>query len=299
MKIENLDDLRVIVQAARTGSLTAAARVLGLTPAAASATLKRLETQLGTRLFERSTRALRVTAQGQIMIDYAQRALDLIAEGELQATIGNVELRGTVRVAAPSDLTRTTLLPMFDAFLALHPGLHLALGVSDHPRDVVRDEVDLAIRYGALADSQLTARVLAVAKPIVAAAPAYLERHGSPQTPHDLLAHNCLTFERGGRPYRAWRFARHGKWTEVLVDGDRSADDASLVSAWTLAGRGITLRSDIDLRADLDAGKLVRLLSDWDTEPYPLHALMPSARFVPQRVRALVDFLTARFAQLG
>lgn len=299
MKIENLDDLRVIVQAARTGSLTAAARVLGLTPAAASATLKRLETQLGTRLFERSTRALRVTAQGQIMIDYAQRALDLIAEGELQATIGNVELRGTVRVAAPSDLTRTTLLPMFDAFLALHPGLHLALGVSDHPRDVVRDEVDLAIRYGALADSQLTARVLAVAKPIAAAAPAYLERHGSPQTPHDLLAHNCLTFERGGRPYRAWRFARHGKWTEVLVDGDRSADDASLVSAWTLAGRGITLRSDIDLRADLDAGKLVRLLSDWDTEPYPLHALMPSARFVPQRVRALVDFLTARFAQLG
>src|SRR6476469_6767395 len=105
MKIENLDDLRVIVQAERTSSLTGAAHALGITPAAASATLKRLEAQLGTRLFERSTRALRVTSAGQVMIDYAQRALELIAEGELQATEGNVALRGAVRVAAPSDLT--------------------------------------------------------------------------------------------------------------------------------------------------------------------------------------------------
>lgn len=296
MKIENIEDLRVIVQAARTGSLTAAAHVLNLTPAAASATLKRLETQLGTRLFERSTRALRITQQGQVLVDYAQRAFELIAEGELQATEGNVQLRGVVRVAAPSDLTRTTLLPMFDDFLAAHPGVQLDLSVSDHPRDVVRDEVDVAIRYGALADSQMTARVLALARPIVAAAPAYLDRHGTPGTPLELARHNCLTFKRNGRPYRNWRFGRDGKWVDVRVDGDRSADDASLVSAWTLAGHGITLRSDIDLRADVAAGRLVRLLADWETEPYPLHALMPSARFVPQRVRALVAFLAARFS---
>ena len=295
MKIENIDDLRVIVQAARAGSLCGAARALGLTPAAASATLKRVEAQLATRLFERSTRALRVTEQGRIMVDYAQRALDLIAEGELQATEGSLQLRGTVRVAAPSDLTRTMLLPLFDQFAALHPDVHLALRVSDHPRDVLRDEVDLAIRYGVLADSQLTARVLAVAQPVVVASPAYLERHGIPRTPQDLLSHNCLTYDRAGRRYRAWRFIRDGKWTEVLVDGDRSADDASLVSAWTLAGHGITLRSDIDLRADLASGALRRVLADWDTEPYPLHAIMPSARFVPQRVRALVDFLAAAF----
>lgn len=295
MKIENIEDLRVIVQAARTGSLTAAAHALNLTPAAASATLKRLETQLGTRLFERSTRALRITQQGQVLVDYAQRAFDLIAEGELQATEGNVQLRGVVRVAAPSDLTRTTLLPMFDDFLAAHPGVQLDLSVSDHPRDVVRDEVDVAIRYGALADSQMTARVLALARPIVAAAPDYLARHGTPLTPQELARHNCLTFKRNGRPYRSWRFGRDSKWVDVRVDGDRSADDASLVSAWTLAGHGITLRSDIDLRADVAAGRLVRLLADWETEPYPLHALMPSARFVPQRVRALVEFLAARF----
>jgi DNA-binding transcriptional LysR family regulator len=174
--------------------------------------------------------------------------------------------------------------------------VQLDLSVSDHPRDVVRDEVDVAIRYGVLADSQMTARVLALAHPIVAAAPDYLRRHGTPLVPQDLAAHNCLTFKRNGRRYRQWRFARDGKWVDVRVDGDRSADDASLVSAWTLAGHGITLRSDIDLRADLAAGRLVRLLPDWETEPYPLHALMPSARFVPQRVRALVDFLAARFA---
>ena len=296
MKIENMADLHVLVQTARGGTLTAAARTLGITPAAASATLKRLEAQLGTRLFERSTRAMRLTSQGQILLDYAQRAFELLAEGESQVDADRAALVGTVRVAAPSDLTRNLLLPMFDEFMQAHPGLQLQLSVADRVLDVTRDEVDVAIRFGTLADSRLVARMLVVSSPICSASPDYLRRHGTPQTPQDLLRHNCITFDRGGRRHRAWRFCRDGQWTEVRVDGDRSADDASLAREWAVAGAGIVLKSEIDQRRDLASGALVPLLTGWQTEPYPLHALLPSGRFVPNRVRALVDFLAARFA---
>jgi DNA-binding transcriptional LysR family regulator len=296
MKIENIGDLRVLVQTARGGSLTAAARALGITPAAASATLKRLEAQLGTRLVERSTRALRLTPQGQILLDYAVRAFELLDEGESQVDADRAALVGTVRVAAPSDLTRGVLLGLFDEFLGAHPGLQLRLSVADRVLDVLKDEVDLAIRYGALADSRLVARTLVVAHPVCSASPDYLRRHPAPRSPQDLASHNCITFDRGGRRHRAWRFCRDGQWTEVRVDGDRSADDASLAREWALAGRGIILKSGIDQRRDLASGALVPLLTDWQTEPYPLHALLPSGRFVPHRVRALVDFLATRLA---
>ena len=295
MKIENPGDLRVLVHTARGGSLTAAARALGITPAAASATLKRLEAQLGTRLVERSTRALRLTPQGQILLDYAARAFELLDEGESQVHADRATLVGTVRVAAPSDLTRGVLLPLFDEFLAAHPGLQLRLSVADRVLDVLRDEVDVAIRYGTLADSRLVARTLALSRPVCSASPEYLRRHPAPRTPQELAQHNCITFDRGGRRHRAWRFCRDGQWTEVRVDGDRSADDASLAREWALAGRGVILKSGIDQGRDLASGALVPLLAEWQTEPYPLHALLPSGRFVPNRVRALVDFLAARF----
>ncbi len=295
MKIENPADLLVLVQTARGGSLSAAARALGITPAAASATLKRVEAQLGTRLFERSTRAMRLTPQGQILLDYATRAFELLDEGESQLAADRATLVGTVRVAAPSDLSRTVLLPLFDAFMETHPGIHLQLSVGDRVLDVMRDEVDVAIRYGALADSRLVARTLAVAHPVCSASPEYLKRTPAPCTPQDLAQHNCILFDRGGRRHRTWRFCRDGEWTQVRVDGDRHVDDASLAREWALAGRGVIFKSGIDQRADLARGALVPLLTEWQTEPYPLHALLPSGRFVPARVRALVDFLAAAF----
>src|SRR3954471_3051903 len=174
MKIENIADLHVLVQTARGGTLTAAANALGVTPAAASATLKRLEAQLGTRLFERSTRAMRLTQPGQILLDYAQRAFELLDEGESQVDADRATLVGTVRVAAPSDLTRSVLLPLFDEFLAAHPGVQLRLSVADRVLDVLKDEVDVAVRYGALPDSRLVARTLALSHPVCSASPDYL-----------------------------------------------------------------------------------------------------------------------------
>ena len=300
MKIDNLDDLRVLVATARAGSLTAAGRLLGLTPAAASAMLKRLETQLGARLFERSTRAIRLTDAGQTLLDYAVRALELLQEGEAQVTQGSGGLVGTLRVAAPSDLTRSLFLPWFDEFLQAHRGIHLALSVSDRVQDVLRDQVDLALRYGELQDGRagvkagLVARLLHSGRRVLCASPAYLARHGAPQTLADLAGHNCLTFQVAGKRYANWRFQRDGQWTDVAVSGDRTADDAALAHQWALAGAGITYKAELDLLHDLRAGALVRLLPGWAGEPYPLYAVLPSNRFVPGRVRALLDFVAQR-----
>jgi DNA-binding transcriptional LysR family regulator len=206
---------------------------------------------------------------------------------------------GTVRVSAPSDLARTVLMPMFDEFLHLHPGVKLALNVGDRVLDVLRDEVDLAIRYGELSDSRLVARPLSLAHPVLSASPDYLSRHGTPRTPTDLVDHNCITFIRGGRTFSSWRFGQNGQWTAVRVSGDRVLDDASLAREWAVSGAGIIFMTEIEQRRDLRSGNLVRLLAEWETDPYPLHALLPSGRFVPNRVRALVDFIAGRFAALG
>ncbi|MFZ6772629.1 LysR substrate-binding domain-containing protein [Undibacterium sp. SXout7W] len=296
MKIENISDLHVLIQTAKGGSLSAAAATLNITPAAASATLKRLEKQLGSRLFERSTRALRITAQGQILLDYAQRAFELLHEGESQASANHAGLIGTLRVAAPSDLTRTVLLPWLSEFMEMHPGVQLKLSIGDRPLDVLRDEVDVALRYGQLSDSGLVARLLVNTRTFLCAAPSYLHKHGTPQTPEELAQHNCLIFERSGRPYRVWKFSKEGKTKVVSVTGDRSMDDAALAREWAIAGAGIILKSGIDIQADVQRGRLNTFLSDWETETYPLHALLPSNRFIPARVRAFVDFLANRFA---
>jgi DNA-binding transcriptional LysR family regulator len=295
MKIENVTDLQVLLHTARGGSLTAAANAMGITPAAASATLKRVEAQLGTRLFERSTRAMRLTTQGQIMLDYASRAFDLLGEGISQVTADRAEFVGEVRLAAPSDLARTILLPWLSEFLDMHSGLRLSISVGDKPLDVVRDEVDVAIRYGVLADSRLVARTLANSSPVLCASRSYLQRNPAPKTPQDLLKHNCLTYERNGRRHRLWRFSQKSQWTEVRVNGDRTVDDASLSRQWAVAGAGILLKSEIDVHEDLANGSLIRLMTDWDTEPYPLHAVLPSGRFIPNRVRAIVNFLALKF----
>jgi DNA-binding transcriptional LysR family regulator len=298
MKVENLEDLRVLVETARGGTLTAASHVLGVTPAAASAMLKRLEARLGERLFERSTRAMRLTPAGQTLLDYASRALELLQEGEAQLATQSRSLVGTVRVAAPSDLTRSVLLPWLDAFVQAHPGVRLALSVTDRVQDVMRDAVDVALRYGTLSDSRLAARTLFTTRRVLCASPAYLKQHKAPRTPEDLLQHNCLTFHLNHRRYMAWRFEKGGQWTEVRVEGDRDADDAAIAHQWALAGAGVVYKSELDLVHDLREGRLVRLLPAWQGEHYPLNAVLPSNRFVPARVRALVDFLAERFASL-
>jgi len=301
MKLENIDELRVALACADTGSLTRSAQRLHITPAAASAALKKLESRLGVRLFERSTRSMRITPGGELFCQYARRALDLLDEGQAQLHDDGVQLVGTIRLAASSDLTRRVLLDWLDDFLQEHPAVELQLAVSDTLTDVVRDQVDLALRYGELDDSRLVARRLLTTRRVVCAAPAYLARHGAPQHPGELVRHECLSFMIRGRRVLQWPFERNdGQETlSVRVQGRRSADDAEIAHRWALAGHGILCKSEIDVHAHLASGALVRLLPDWQGITMPLHAVLPSNRFVPARVRALVDTLARRFEASG
>ncbi len=299
MKIESITELRLVVEAARQGSLTLAGRNLGLSPAGASAALKSLERRLDARLFERSTRALRLTPAGKTVLDHASRALDLIAEAEALLSENEAELNGVICIAAPSALTRSILLPWLDVFLAHHPGVSVSIAVSDFLRDVVRDEVDVALRYGVLRDSHLVARLLSDGRRVACASPAYLRMHGRPRHPRELAEHQCLTFTVGSRRHTNWHFTREGESVEVRVSGRRIADDSNIAQYWALQGHGIVYKSEIDLRASFAARELVPIFPDFLGEPCPLNAVLPSRRFVPARVRALVEFLAKQFDALN
>lgn len=306
MEIENIAELRLLVECARGGSLTAAAQVLQVTPAAASAMLKKLEGRLGVRLVERSTRALRLSAAGEQLRDYAQRVLELLDEGVAlvgESAAGRVgvaaatmlPLRGRIRVSAPSDLTRRVLLPVLDDFLERHPGVELQLHAGDSLLDVVRDEVDLALRYGELADSRLVARRLWDGRRLLVGAPDYLKRQGHPRQPQELAGHECIRFKIGNKLEREWRFWRRDALQaaplDVAVQGRRNADDGGIAHQWALEGRGLTYKSELDVRDSLASGALVEVLPDWVGRAMPLHAVLPSQRFLPQRLRALVEHL--------
>lgn len=305
MKIENTDELRLLLECARGGSLTAASKVMNITPAAASAMLKKLEARLGVRLMERSTRALRLTAAGEQLRDYGQRALELLDEGLAVISEGHMvaphaRLRGRIRLSAPSDLTRRQLLPLLDQFMDKHPAVELHLSVSDSMLDIYKDEVDVAIRYGRLADSNLVARRLTEVNRLAVASPDYLKREGWPAHPSELARHECLNFKIRNRAERQWRFRPRtepdGAELSVAVQGRRSTDDGGIAHGWALAGLGVVYKSELDVRDSLKRGALVNLFPDWVGDRLLVHAVMPSQRFMPQRVRALIEHLALGLA---
>jgi DNA-binding transcriptional LysR family regulator len=291
-----LPQLELFVRVADAGSLSAAARQLQITPAAASAALKRLEASLAVRLIERSTRSMRLTAEGELLREHAQRALGVL--DDMRALLGarRERLEGEVHVAAPSDLGRQVLSPMLDDFLAEHPGLRIALHVSDGMHDLLRERVDIAVRYGELPDSTMVARLLHRGPRVLVASPAYVARHGAPEHPRDLAKHNCLALYLGGRPQLQWTLVRDGAQATVKVHGNRRADDGALVRQWAMQGLGIAYKSRLDVAADLRSGALVELMPAWHSEPIPLHAVVPARAHMPLRVRRLLDALAEKFA---
>ncbi len=293
-----LSQLQLFVRLADAGSLSAAARQLQLTPAAASASLKRLEATLAVRLVERSTRSMRLTPEGELLRDHAQRALGVLDDARALLSVQRERLEGEIHLAAPSDLGREVISPMLDAFLAQHPGLRLTLLVSDAMHDLLRDRVDIAVRYGALPDSSLVVRPLCAVRRILVASPDYLARHGTPAHPNDLAQHNCLALYLNRRPEPSWTLERDGAVLRAKVQGNRRADDGALVRTWALQGLGIALKAQLDVLADLRAGRLVQVLPGWASGSFPLQALVPAQRHLPLRVRRLLDHLVVRFSVL-
>ncbi|WDS35809.1 LysR family transcriptional regulator [Pseudoxanthomonas sp.] len=283
-----IDDVRVFLQTVDAGSFSAAARRLDITPALASSSVMRLEQGLGVRLFVRSTRQMRLSAEGERYLPHARAMLEAEQAGLLALQDGRGQLAGTLRLAMPSDLGRNLLLPWLDAFQQRHPGIRLDLSIGDRNVDFFAEQLDAGIRYGRLGDSSLVALPLAPHnRRALCAAPAYLERHGWPRHPRDLAGHNCLRYVMGEATYERWRFHLPEGVETVQIDGDRISDDADIVRRWAVAGMGMVYKSRLDLHHDLQAGRLVDVFApDWGV-PAPLQLVIAHRAMATPLVRAL------------
>lgn len=296
--MDNLRDIRLFVEAASLGGLSAAGRKLGLSPAAASARLVKLESVLKTRLFERSTRRLRLTDEGRSYLAYCQQGLQALDDGHALLQAGNSAVRGKIRVSATSDFGRHVLKAWLDEFNRQYPEVRFALLLSDSLSNLLQDDVDLAIRFGVPPDSSFAARRLAPNRRVLCAAPRYLKKRGMPQHPRDLRDFDCIVLGSAAGAANDWRFSRNGKidtYTVPLAEA-RETNDGAVAREWALRGYGVAMKSVWDIGADLQAGRLVQLLPEWHGAEAPVHALYQRNRYMPPRVRALLDFLIGRFA---
>lgn len=292
-----LDDLTVFVRTADRGSLSSAARELEISPALASAAVKRLEAELKLRLFARTTRSLRLTEEGEHYLRHAREALRLLKEGHDALIQGQESLGGMLKISMPSDLGRNMVLGWLDAFQAQYPKVALQLSISDRVSDMYRQPVDIAIRYGMQEDSSLIALPLAPQnRRVLVASPEYIQQHGQLHSLDDLARHNCLRFMLEDVIHDRWSFYRdpHAEADVVRVNGNRSADDADVVRRWAVAGVGIAYKSRLDLSSDIRAGRLQVLLPDVLGEPTPLNMLCMHRSQISPTVLQLRDFLRAQ-----
>ncbi|MBQ4824557.1 LysR family transcriptional regulator [Leisingera sp. HS039] len=290
-----LDNLSLFLRIVEKGGLAAGGREMGLSPATVSERLAALEAHYGARLLNRTTRSISLTEEGRELVDGAQRLLAETEELEARIRLGVERIAGPIRLSAPSDLGRNRLARIIDRFLDDNPETTVDLHLSDGFVDVAATGLDLAIRYGDLADSSLIVRRLASNSRIVCAAPGYLERNGIPLHPIDLESHNCLLMRFGSDVDQAWPFEIDGGRQMVAVRGDRIANDGDLIRRWALEGRGVVRKSQWDVHQDIAAGRLVPLLREFEVAPIGLQAVMPAGRTQPRRVRALIDAIVADF----
>lgn len=290
----DLPDLRLVQRVAAAGSVTAAAAALGMTPAAASRRLAALERRLGLRLFARTTRRLRRTAEGEAFLPHAERILAAAEEAEAALAGGADALSGTLRLTAPATFGRKVLSPLLAALLEAHPALRLDLLLTDSQLDLVATGCDAAVRIAPLEGQSLVARRLATSRRVLCAAPAYLARRGMPEGPAALAAHDTLVLHGveawmlrppGGGPARRARLA-----PRVTSSSNEALREACLL------GLGIGLHSTWDVGGHLRRGELVALPGVGEPEAQGIWLLLPHRAPQPGRVRALAEHLARRLA---
>nr|WP_318383625.1 LysR substrate-binding domain-containing protein [uncultured Enterobacter sp.] len=283
-----LEDVTLFVRAAALGSFSNAAREADLLPGQVSAAVHRLERDLDKRLFARSTRSLRLTAEGEKYLPFAQELLAVVQAGEESLHSGDDELQGELKVAVPSDIGRNILLPLLTRFCEQHPKITLRLSISDQVSDIFRDPVDVAIRYGVLDNSSYVALPLAEHnRRVLAASPAYLARHGRPGSLGELTHHHCLLFTMNSHVYDKWSFVENGLKRQLTVKSRLLCDDADVARRWAIDGMGIVYKAWIDISADVDAGRLEVVLPHCTGEAAPLNLICPHRKQFSPAIRQL------------
>jgi DNA-binding transcriptional LysR family regulator len=287
----DLEDMQLFVRAVTDGSLSAAGRELGHSPAVASKRLTRLEKALGARLLQRSSRRLILTDAGSIFYERCVALLAELEDASAAVGAGQMEARGTLHVAAPADLGRQWIGPLAASFAERHPHLRIRLSMSDATLDIFEHAVDVAVRSGAFADSRLIARRLARNRRILCASPAYLEKHGMPRSIEELEGHRCLILHRPGSGLLPWTLQTADGVRSIRPDAAITCDNGDMMRALAVAGHGIAFKSEWDIAVDVREGRLVPLLNHLAAQDTPIYAMFPSRQFMPAKIRLFVDFL--------
>ncbi|PKU26488.1 LysR family transcriptional regulator [Telmatospirillum siberiense] len=289
--MDRLDSMEAFVRVADSHSFSEAARRLGLSKSVVSRQVSALESQLGARLFHRTTRSLSLTEIGQAYYERCARILAEIEEANLSVSSLQAAPRGKLRINAPMSFGVLHLAPLLPAFLARYPQIDIDMAMNDRFVSLVDEGFDVAVRIGKLEDSSLIARYLAPARRVVCASPAYLEQYGTPLTPNDLDGHCCLTYSNRTTP-EEWPFhTLEGQRWAVEVHGRLRVDNGDALREAALGGVGIVTLPSFIVGRDLQAGSLVPLLSEYIPQDLAIHAVYPHNRHLSPKVRAFVDFL--------
>jgi LysR family transcriptional activator of dmlA len=295
VKTDPTTDLEFIVLVGRYGNLSAAARALNLTPPAATKRLALMESRLGVRLVNRTTRRTSLTSEGEIYLLYATKILQDVRDMEEAVTSGRGTPRGLIRLNATLGFGRTTIAPIVSEFAKKYPEVEVQVEVTDSPVDLVESGFDLAIRFGALPDSRLNARRIMTNRRFLCASPKYLKRYGVPTSLVDLANHRCIIHRQNDDAYGIWRFTHHEHSEVVKVHGALSSNDGDIVLGWALDGHGILIRSEWDLAKYLQSGRLKIILPEFSLPSADLFVYYPTRQNQSIRTRTFIDFLVEHF----
>lgn len=294
-------DLAFFSTLAGAGSLSAAARELGITTAAVSRHLAQMERRLGLALVNRSTRRMSLTAEGQLYLDHARRILAEISEMQDQLGSALASPRGLLRVNATLGFGRSQIAPLVSRFVQQHPQVDVQLQLSVNPPSLTDEAFDVCIRFGPPPEARVIAKRIAANRRLLCASPAYLERHGLPTTPAELGRHNCIGIRQGEDAYGVWRLTprkgRRAGAEAIRIRGNLTSNDGGIAVQWALDGHGIVMRAEWDVAEHLARGELIEVLPDYSTPAADIHAVWRSGHRTSTRIRVFVDFLARALRQ--
>ena len=296
-------DLGFFSTLASAGSLSAAARELGVTTPAVSKHLALMESRVGVLLVNRSTRRMSLTPEGEMYLERARRILAEIDGMEELLGVSKATPQGLLRVNATLGFGRSHVAPLISRFVRKYPEVEIQLQLSVNPPALTEDLFDVCVRFGAPPDSRVIARHIAANRRLLCAAPPYLAKHGIPKVPNDLTKHNCIGIRQGEEAYGVWRLAsgrgRSATTESIKTRGNLATNDGEIAVNWALDGHGILMRAEWDIERHLRNGRLVQVLPQYFTPDADIYAVYPQRHQLAARVRAFVDFLALSFNQQG
>ncbi|WFB46302.1 LysR family transcriptional regulator [Vibrio coralliilyticus] len=303
--MDKFSDMTLFVSIVKNQGLAAAGRELGLSPASVTARLQSLEARYGVKLLNRSTRHISLTDSGAMYHQACLDIIDSVQETENLLQTGTNEVRGTLKISAPRDIGKQYISPILSDFSQRYPDVIPYLYLNDNLSNLAESGLDIVIRYGELADSNLISRKLASSRRVLCASPQYLAKKGTPITPQDLAQHDCLAMVRSNEELKTWHFQDQDQHNIITVVPKRFSDDGEVIRQWALDGAGIALKSMLDVQEDIKQQRLVTVLNGYmknfnastSSSGSDLNVIYLSRQYQPKRLRLFLEFLMEHFQE--